>query len=154
MSILSLLAYIEDGDIKSEIMIETSLIKSVSCYFDTGDASIAQLGAVVAESVSSRVDKEKALDTGLLSNHDKMVELKQLIFNRDAFNDEKEEEMDLVLSESESEEEQEELLDPDAEFVIEASEESDLEAYYMEEESEDEGMKKESSTKKQHKKPV
>lgn len=155
--LLSLLAYIKDEDIKTRIMMETSLIKSVSSYFDSGDAVTAQLGAAVAESVSSRVDREKPLDTGLLCNG-KMKELKQLILNRDIFNQENEEEMELE-AESESDVEQplqDELLDPDAEFNADddSEEESDLEAYYMEEESEDEGMRKESSAKKQLKKPV
>jgi hypothetical protein len=46
MSILALLAYLPDDEIKYKIMIETSLIMSVSSYFNSGDMAVAQLGAV------------------------------------------------------------------------------------------------------------
>lgn len=57
-----------------------NLVKSVSFYFDQGDRATAQLGALVAEAVSSKLDKEP-LNTGLLEGEPKLLEWKKIIFN-------------------------------------------------------------------------
>jgi hypothetical protein len=46
MSILTLFAYLSTEEIQYKIMMPTSLIRSVSSYFNTGDKDTAQLGAV------------------------------------------------------------------------------------------------------------
>ncbi|KAL7315285.1 telomere binding protein, variant 3 [Mucor circinelloides] len=169
--ILTLIAYLQVQDVQISIMMETSLLNSVSQYFASGDMATARIGAVMAEAVSSKIDKEKPLDTTLLNDQDGLLELKGLVFLRDALD--KDAMADLSTEGENNVPEEEDLyrddlayedeLDPDAEFNIE-SEQSDLDnddedeeefqAYLMEDESDDEGLKKEGSSKKQRKKPV
>ncbi|KAI7902821.1 telomere length regulation protein-domain-containing protein [Cokeromyces recurvatus] len=159
--ILVLIAYLSDDTIRTEIMGKTSILYSVSDYFDSGDISIAQLGAVVAEAISSRIDKDKPLDTGLLTTSDELLELKKLVNMTDAL-DQEEELIITSSSEIESENENgtdEEELDPDAIYVVEdedeeESEEDEFQAYFMEEESDDEGLRREGDSKIQNKRPV
>ncbi|KAI9477807.1 MAG: telomere length regulation protein-domain-containing protein [Benjaminiella poitrasii] len=154
---LALMAYLSDSDINSEIMGRTSILNSVSDYFDSGDIATAQLGAVVAEAISSRLDKDKPLNTGLISASDDLIKLKSLVNVTDALDEEKEAMAD-VFTETESEDEEDkEELDPDAVYVLEEEEESEddeFQAYYMEEESDDEGLRKEESSKSLKRKPV
>ncbi|CAO3655984.1 unnamed protein product [Mucor fragilis] len=174
--ILTLTAYLDVQDVQISIMMETSLLNSVSQYFASGDAATARIGAVMAEAVSSKIDKENPLNTTLLDGQDGLVELKGLVFKRDALD--KDAMADLPTEAEKHAPENEDLdrdglanadddedeLDPDAAFDTNSQqsdsdkddddEEEEFQAYLMEDESEDEGLKKEGSSKKQHKKPV
>ncbi|KAI8098324.1 telomere length regulation protein-domain-containing protein [Gilbertella persicaria] len=152
--LLSFVAYLPHHELKQTTMVETSLFHSVSTWFNSGDIQTAQLGAVVAEAISSKLDTEKPLNTGLLDDNDHLRELKGLVFVTDAFDDQEPVASSTALdSESESELEEKDELDPDADVILEEDEDEEFEPYYMEEESEDEGLRKE-STLKSTKKPV
>ncbi|RCH81196.1 TEL2, telomere maintenance protein 2, partial [Rhizopus stolonifer] len=157
--LLSFVAYLPHHELKQTTMVETSLFHSVSTWFNSGDIQTAQLGAVVAEAISSKLDTEKPLNTGLLDDNDHLRELKGLVFVTDAFDDQEPVTSSTALdSESESELEEKDELDPDADVILEEDEndedeDEEFEPYYMEEESEDEGLRKE-STLKSTKKPV
>ncbi|RCI04833.1 telomere binding protein [Rhizopus stolonifer] len=127
-----------------------NLVKSVSFYFDQGDRATAQLGALVAEAVSSKLDKEP-LNTGLLEGEPKLLEWKKIIFNAKEMAPLEPKELVKIdpLLEVESEEEE---LDPDATYIPQESDD-EFQAYAMDEESDDEGNKRESDAKN-HKKPA
>ncbi|KAI8380264.1 telomere length regulation protein-domain-containing protein [Blakeslea trispora] len=153
-ALLSLIAYLPNEDIQHTVMVETSLFHHVSTYFNSGDIQIAQLGAVVAESISSRLDKEKPLNTSLLDSNPSLQKLKELVWITDAFDAEPSKVTLVPEIESENETSEIEELDPDADVIStfdRDSSEEELEPYDMEEESEDEGLKKEN---KHTKKPV
>ncbi|KAK4513392.1 uncharacterized protein ATC70_005390 [Mucor velutinosus] len=190
--ILSLISYLDVPTVQVTIMTETHLLNSVSQYFASGDAATARIGAVMAEAVSYKIDKEKPLHTTLLDGQDRLVELKGLVLLRDALDKdavadlsteaEKDapEKEDLDRDDFADGDEDEDELDPDAAFDIgklamirfrlicscfdvdsqqsdsdkDDDDEEEFQAYLMEDESEDEGLKKEGSSKKQHKKPV
>lgn len=82
--ILTLIAYINTRDIQTTIMMETNLLNSVSQYFASGDIATAQIGAVMAEAISSKIDPEKPLNTTLLDSQDDLVQIKDLVFTTDA----------------------------------------------------------------------
>jgi len=126
--ILTLIAYLDVQDVQISVMMETNLLNSVSQYFASGDAATARIGAVMAEAVSSKIDKEKPLNTTLLDGQDGLVELKGLVFKRDALD--KDAMADLSTEEEKhapegedldrdglaDEDEDEDELDPDAAF--------------------------------------
>ncbi|OBZ88164.1 Telomere length regulation protein TEL2 [Choanephora cucurbitarum] len=168
-ALLSLIAYLSNDDIQHTIMAETPLFHHVSTYFNSGDIQIAQLGAVVAEALSSRIDKEKPLNTTLLDSNPSLQELKGLVWITDAYDEPTACSVTMTPeAESEDETEETEELDPDADITlvldrvvadmshdIEDSndeEEEEFEPYDMEEESEDEGLTNKEI--KQTKKPV
>ncbi|KAI8988408.1 telomere length regulation protein-domain-containing protein [Mycotypha africana] len=164
--ILVLLAYLPTEDIETHIMLETRFMSSVHQYFDSGDKRTAAYGALMAESISSRVDKEKKLNTGLLESMDDFSVLKELIYTKDAFEQVTSESNTVPLTENESEDDKDESgedeeMDPDAEFIVtdddieeeedqeeEEDDDDDLQPYYMEEESDDEGVKEDGFSKK------
>ncbi|KAI8640641.1 telomere length regulation protein-domain-containing protein, partial [Parasitella parasitica] len=172
--ILSFIAHLSIQDIQVSIMMETGLLNSVSLYFATGDVSIARIGAVMAEAVSSKLDKEKPLNTTLLDSQERLNQLKNLVFVTDAFNviadlslkpeNDNLENQNLDSREEEhDDDEEEDELDPDRALDIddeqsstdkEDDDEEEYEAYLMEDESDDEGLKQQQDSKKQHKKPV
>ena len=82
--ILTLIAYMSAPDIQISIMMETNLLNSVSQYFASGDIPTAQIGAVMAEAISIKIDKEKPLNTTLLDSQDNLIQLKGLVFLKDA----------------------------------------------------------------------
>ncbi|KAI9364186.1 telomere length regulation protein-domain-containing protein [Pilaira anomala] len=159
-AMLCLIAYLPNDIIMHTIMAQTSLFHSVSAYFHSGDMVTAQLGAVVAEAITGRTEPDKPIDTGLLDRSPELKKMKSLIDTKDAFSEDEQNEIQLneIESESEQEEEDEEdELDPDAIYGSEEEvEESDdeFQAYQMEEESDDEGLKKEELSKSKAKKPV
>ncbi|GAN04450.1 telomere length regulation protein TEL2 homolog [Mucor ambiguus] len=174
--ILTLIAYLDVQDVQISIMMETTLLNSVSQYFASGDAATARIGAVMAEAVSCKTDKEKPLHTTLLDGQDRLVELKGLVLLKDALDKEAVADLSTEAEKSTPEEEDHDRdnlanedeeadeLDPDAAFDTnsqqtdsdkdEDDDEEEFQAYLMEDESEDEGLKKEGSSKKQQKKPV
>lgn len=121
--ILTLIAYLDVQDVQISIMMETNLLNSVSQYFASGDATTARIGAVMAEAVSCKTDKEKPLNTTLLEGQDRLVELKGLVLQRDAFDKEAVADLSTEAEENTSEkqdfvdeDEEEDELDPDAAF--------------------------------------
>lgn len=139
----------------------------------------------MAEAVTSRIDQDKCLDTGLLENNDNLKQMKQLIFTKDAFStydfkaNEAPVDQSSTESNSENDDSEEDELDPDAEFCLEEGNENgtlnvlffimdkaliayfmgvdseeEFQAYHMEEESDDEGLKKKDSEKSHSKKPA
>ncbi|GAA5800318.1 hypothetical protein HPULCUR_005745 [Helicostylum pulchrum] len=158
-TLLCLVAYLPEDVIRYTIMNQTALFQSVSKYFDSGDKAIAQLGAVVAEAISGKTDPDKPIKTGLLDSDVELQKIKVLVDTRDIFTeDEQEVNVDIITeSDSEQEEAVEEELDPDAIYCsedLETDSDDDLEAYLMDEESDDEGLKKEELSKSKTKKPV
>lgn len=83
MAILCCAAYIPDRVLEDTIMAQT--LRSVNDYFNSGDIPTAQLGAVVAEGITSRIDKEKPLKTGLLESNEELKRIKNLIHVTDVF---------------------------------------------------------------------
>ncbi|CAO3631131.1 unnamed protein product [Mucor hiemalis] len=158
ISLLCLVAYISNESLQFNIMGQTSLLPSVTTYFDTGDGAVAQLGAVVAEAISGRCGEP--INFGLLDNNQELQSMKDLVNITDAFSDDDDhgETIDPVAELTESESEDDEL-DPDAIYVPEDEDEEEdsddeFQAYQMEEESDDEGLKKEGTSKMLNKKPV
>ncbi|KAG2233893.1 hypothetical protein INT48_004381 [Thamnidium elegans] len=134
------IAYLPEDVIRYTIMTQTALFQSVSKYFDSGDKAIAQLGAVIAEAISGKTDQEKPIKTGLLDSDVELQKIKALVDTRDIFTIEDEQDIKVdIVTESDNQE-----TDSD----------DDLEAYLMEEESDDEGLKKEELSKSKTKKPV
>ncbi|KAI9263064.1 telomere length regulation protein-domain-containing protein [Sporodiniella umbellata] len=137
LSVLVLLGYTEHLEM-------THLVKGVSFYFEQGERSTAQLGALVAEAVSSKLDKEP-LNTGLLEGDGRLLSWKKIIF------DAKEVaplasakpmiQIDPIL-------ESEDELDPDADYQAQESDEDEFQAYAMDEESDDEGNRREPGHKR------
>ncbi|KAL9537725.1 hypothetical protein MBANPS3_011521 [Mucor bainieri] len=170
--ILTLIAYLDVQDVQISIMMETDLLNSVSDYFASGDATTARIGAVMAEAVSCKT--EKPLNTTLLDGQDRLLELKGLVFLKDALDKEAVADLSTEAEKNTPEkknldkedDEDEDELDPDAAFDTNSQQsgsdkdedddddDDEFQAYLMEDESEDEGLKKEGSSKKQHKKPV
>ncbi|KAI9014586.1 telomere length regulation protein-domain-containing protein [Phycomyces nitens] len=151
---LNILAGYLDKDSLGQIVSETGLMSGITRWFGSADIETAKLGVVVAESVSGHIDSNEArfvcgvLD---LQTDKRLFALKDLIDTRDAFaEDSKENLKDLFKDQAQDQEadidqeadtEQEAELDPDALFdpnESERSEESDLEPYLMETESDDE----------------
>ncbi|EIE86612.1 hypothetical protein G6F55_007123 [Rhizopus delemar] len=151
IGVLVLLGYLDDDTIRNNIMPSTRLVMSVSFYFDQAEMMTAKLGALIAEAVSSRLDT-KPLNTGLLDGDDRLLALKQIIKNPKedtVMNDKVEETTVDPLVETDDEEEKE--LDPDASYLPQEESEEEFQAYAMEEESDDEGNRRET---KNHKKPA
>lgn len=82
---LCLVAYLPEDVIRYVIMTQTALFQSVSKYFDSGDKAIAQLGAVVAEAISGKTDRDKPIKTGLLDSDVELQKIKALVDTRDIF---------------------------------------------------------------------
>jgi hypothetical protein len=86
----------------------------------------------MAEAISSRIDKDKPLDSGLLENNDALKQVKQLIFTTDAFNDSDGSEEDIptdqlaIETDSEDENGEDKELDPDAEFCLKEANEDGI----------------------------
>jgi hypothetical protein len=89
----------------------------------------------MAEAVTSRVDKDKQLDTGLLDNNDALNQVKQLIFTMDAFSNsdinEDDTPVDQLNIETDSEDEQDNELDPDADFCLNVTNENGILKKYI-----------------------
>lgn len=114
MAILCCAAYIPNAVLESTIMAET--LHSVNTYFNSGDVPTAQLGAVIAEGITSKIDKHNPVKTGLLDSSEDLKRIKNLIHVTDVFDSEDEgPSPEIIISQQESEEEtDEEELDPDS----------------------------------------
>lgn len=82
---MCLIAYLPNDIIMHTIMAQTSLFRSVSTYFHSGDIVTAQLGAVMAEAITGRTEPDKPIDTGLLDRSPELKKMKSLIDTKDAF---------------------------------------------------------------------
>lgn len=159
VALLCLIAYIPKENLQLNIMSQTSFLSSITTYFDTGDRAVAQLGAVVAEAISGKCGEP--INFGLLDSNQELQSMKDLVNINDAFSEDDDYFTEIVdpvagLTESEGEDDE---LDPDAIYVPEDEDEEEdsddeFQAYQMEEESDDEGLKKEGTSKKVNKKPV
>lgn len=126
--ILTLIAYMSAQDIQIYIMIETNLLNSVSQYFASGDILTAQIGAVMAEAISTKIDKEKPLNTTLLDSQDNLLQLKGLVFLKDALD------KDVIAdlsSEAENNEPEKEDLDEDDDDELDPDEAFDIGQLHM-----------------------
>jgi hypothetical protein len=82
--ILCLMAYLSKEEIQYTILSQTALFRSVGSYFNSGDKSTAQLGALVAETISAKIDPDKPADTRLLEGDEDLKKLKELVNIKDA----------------------------------------------------------------------
>jgi hypothetical protein len=126
--ILTLIAYMSAQDIQISIMIETNLLNSVSQYFASGDIPTAQIGAVMAEAISTKIDKENPLNTTLLDSQDNLLQLKGLVFLKDALD------KDVIAdlsSEAENNEPEKEDLDEDDDDELDPDEAFDIGQLHM-----------------------
>lgn len=83
MAILCCAAYIPEHVLNNKIMAET--LSGVSTYFNSGDIPTAQLGAIIAEGIASKIDKRNPIKTGLLDSSEDLTRMKNLIHVTDAF---------------------------------------------------------------------
>ncbi|KAG1173268.1 hypothetical protein G6F70_005924 [Rhizopus microsporus] len=157
-SVLVLLSYLEDDDIRYHIMPDTRLIRSVSFYLDSGDIETAKLGALVAEATSSRIDKENALNMGLLDEDKELQALRQIVFKTEEDDEQDKQVVPAASFEEEQEdtdeEEKEMELDPDAAYHPQDDSDDEFQAYAMEDESDDEGVRRDQESKEMSKKPA
>ncbi|KAJ8661851.1 hypothetical protein O0I10_002179 [Lichtheimia ornata] len=128
------------------VVFDTSLMAHIHRWFQSKDMTTAKFGVVVAESISSLVDKEENwFHSGILDDeaNKHFSELKKLNATRDALALvplTEEGDVAYIVESEESDMEEEEELDPDAIVSVDdqddtETDESDLDAYPMEEES-------------------
>ncbi|KAI8374520.1 telomere length regulation protein-domain-containing protein [Radiomyces spectabilis] len=142
-----------------EIVNTTSIIPAVTQWFDTGSAENLKLGMTVGESLSSRMENNEAgISCKLLSDDDhQYLAMKALASSGDALAKAANISSSVTptVEEPPSDEEDKGALEEDADLDPDAlmvpsddSEDSDLEPYYMEEESEDEEFAPKAERKK------
>ncbi|KAG2201441.1 hypothetical protein INT47_001490 [Mucor saturninus] len=158
MAILCCIAYIPNAILDSKIMAE--ILPSVNTYFNSGDIPTAQLGAIVAEGITSKIDKHNPVKTGLLDSSEELKRIRDLVYVTDAFKEDEgpSPEIDIPHQETEEEVDEDEGFDPDSTYCPDDDEDDDsddeFQAYQMEEESDDEGLKKQETSKSKAKKPA
>lgn len=125
-----------------------TFMPGISKYLDTEDMVTAGLGMTVAEAISSRVDKDKPFNSGMLDRNQDLKNLKDLVFQHDALLAVtvcgSEEHISSYSSDTETDSDTEEFNPDDIIDPEDEEEESDdgLEPYPMEEESDDEDKHK------------
>ncbi|KAI7873122.1 telomere length regulation protein-domain-containing protein [Mucor mucedo] len=158
MAILCCIAYLPNAVLDSKIMAE--ILPSVNTYFNSGDIPTAQLGAIVAEGITSKIDKHNPVKTGLLDSSEELKRIRDLVYVTDAFKEDEgpSPEIDIPHQETEEEVDEDEGFDPDSTYCPDDDEDDDsddeFQAYQMEEESDDEGLKKQEASKSKAKKPA